>query len=120
MWRPAPPSCSSARSRHAGWPDPGCVAPPGLAHDVGQPVRDVVAGSRQARKLAVLDPHRLGTGFSVRDSGSVFRCAIVCGLPGRFRRRIHEMVEDLSDPLARELMLAEALAHVPGYRPGGP
>lgn len=30
------------------------------------------------------------------------------------------MVEDLSDPLARELMLAEALAHVPGYRPGDP
>ena len=28
------------------------------------------------------------------------------------------MVEDLSDPRARELMLAEALAHVPGYRPG--
>lgn len=27
------------------------------------------------------------------------------------------MVEDLSDPLARELMLAEALAHVPGYSP---
>jgi thiamine kinase len=30
------------------------------------------------------------------------------------------MVEDLSDPRARELMLAEALAHVPGYRPGDP
>ena len=30
------------------------------------------------------------------------------------------MVEDLSDPRGRELMLAEALAHVPGYRPGGP
>jgi len=30
------------------------------------------------------------------------------------------MVEDLSDPLARELMLADALAHVPGYRPGSP
>jgi thiamine kinase len=27
------------------------------------------------------------------------------------------MAEDLSDPRARELMLAEALAHVPGYRP---
>jgi aminoglycoside phosphotransferase (APT) family kinase protein len=30
------------------------------------------------------------------------------------------MVEDLPDPRARELMLAEALAHVPGYRPGDP
>ena len=30
------------------------------------------------------------------------------------------MVEDLSDPRARELMLAEALAHVPGYRPSDP
>ena len=30
------------------------------------------------------------------------------------------MVEDLSDPRPRELMLAEALAHVPGYRPGDP
>jgi thiamine kinase len=30
------------------------------------------------------------------------------------------MVEDLSDPRARELMLAEALAHVPGYRQGSP
>jgi aminoglycoside phosphotransferase (APT) family kinase protein len=30
------------------------------------------------------------------------------------------MVEDLPDLLARELMLAEALSHVPGYRPGDP
>ncbi|MFL6604805.1 MAG: phosphotransferase [Steroidobacteraceae bacterium] len=30
------------------------------------------------------------------------------------------MVEDLSDPRARELMLAEALARVPGYRPTHP
>ena len=30
------------------------------------------------------------------------------------------MAEDLSDPRARELMLAEALAHVPGYRPSDP
>jgi thiamine kinase-like enzyme len=30
------------------------------------------------------------------------------------------MVEDLPDSRARELMLAEALSHVPGYRPGDP
>jgi aminoglycoside phosphotransferase (APT) family kinase protein len=30
------------------------------------------------------------------------------------------MVEDLSDPHPGELMLGEALAHVPGYRPGDP
>ena len=30
------------------------------------------------------------------------------------------MVEDISDPSARELRLAEGLAHVPGYRPGDP
>src|ERR1700761_3257697 len=30
------------------------------------------------------------------------------------------MVEDLQDSRTRELMLAEALSHVPGYRPGDP
>jgi aminoglycoside phosphotransferase (APT) family kinase protein len=30
------------------------------------------------------------------------------------------MVENLPDPRARELMLAEALSHVPGFRPGDP
>jgi len=30
------------------------------------------------------------------------------------------MAEDLSDPVARELMLVEALAHVPGYRQSSP
>src|SRR6201999_3134555 len=42
-----------------------------------------------------------------------------CAVCGFFSGRLYQMVEDLSDDSrTRELKLAEALSHVPGYIPG--
>ncbi len=118
MRRRRPGQC--AHGSLAGRPDPGRVALSRLAHHLGSLLRDVAASPRQARELALLDLHRLGSELPICQPGALLHCAIVCDLPRRFCRRIHEMAEDLSDPYTRELTLAEAVAHVPGYRPGDP
>ena len=100
-------------------PYPGGVAISGFPHYLGQPLRHLARGAGQARELAVLDLYRFGAGLFIRRPGACVICAIVCAVSGIFSGRLYQMVEDLpDDSRTRELKLAEALSHVPGYIPG--